>query len=91
MQRAAVRCLHESEIVTTRDVAETAYCRKLLLHGRRLNSQDYRIARAAWRNSITFIAGCCARAASGHTAAKPATILMKSRRLMSAFQVRDKA
>jgi len=29
---------------------------------------------------ITRIAGCCARAAGGHTTADPATALMKSRR-----------
>src|SRR5262249_32406947 len=34
------------------------------------------------RNSITGIAGCCTRAASGHAAAAPAIPLMKSRRLM---------
>ena len=34
------------------------------------------------RNPITGIGGCCARAASGHAAAPPATPLMKSRRLM---------
>jgi hypothetical protein len=32
------------------------------------------------RKPITGSAGCCARAASGHAAAKPATTLMKSRR-----------
>jgi hypothetical protein len=32
------------------------------------------------RNPITGIAGCCARAASGHTAAPP-TSVMNSRRL----------
>src|SRR5262249_43517890 len=35
------------------------------------------------RNPITGIAGCCARAASGHTAA-PATSVMNSRRLIVA-------
>ena len=33
-------------------------------------------------NPITGIAGCCARAASGHAAAALPTRLMKSRRLM---------
>jgi uncharacterized protein YchJ len=33
------------------------------------------------RTPITGIAGCCARVASGQTAADPATTLMKSRRL----------
>src|SRR6202011_4062507 len=32
------------------------------------------------RNPITGIAGCCARAASGHATAEPAIALMKSRR-----------
>jgi hypothetical protein len=32
------------------------------------------------RNPITGIAGCCARAASGHATAAPANSLMNSRR-----------
>src|SRR5215468_4753350 len=36
------------------------------------------------RNPITGIAGCCARAASGHAAAPPNSV-MKSRRLMGAY------
>jgi len=35
-----------------------------------------------WRNPITGIAGCCARAASGHAAAPPSRV-MNARRLMS--------
>ena len=34
------------------------------------------------RNPITGIAGCCARAASGHAAAAPPSSVMNSRRLM---------
>ena len=34
------------------------------------------------RNPITGIAGCCARAASGHAAAAPPSSAMNSRRLM---------
>ena len=37
----------------------------------------------AWRNPITGIAGCCARAASGHAAAAPPSSVMNSRRLHS--------
>ena len=36
----------------------------------------------AWRNPITGIAGCCARAASGHAAAAPPSSVMNSRRLI---------
>ena len=35
---------------------------------------------AGWRNPITGIAGCCARAASGHAAAAPLRRVMNSRR-----------
>ena len=35
-----------------------------------------------WRNPITGIAGCCARAASGHAAAAPPRSVMNSRRFM---------
>jgi hypothetical protein len=35
----------------------------------------------AWRNPITGIGGCCARAASGHAAAPPSSV-MNSRRFM---------
>ena len=38
---------------------------------------------AASRNPITGIAGCCARAASGHAAAAPPISVMKSRRLIT--------
>jgi len=37
-------------------------------------------------NPIIGIAGCCARAASGHAAADPAIILMKSRRRIARSQ-----
>ena len=36
------------------------------------------------RNPITGIAGCCARAASGHAAAAPPRSVMNSRRPMKA-------
>src|SRR6516162_1079853 len=39
---------------------------------------------ALWRNPITGIAACCARAASGHAAAAPPTSVMNSRRLIVA-------
>jgi hypothetical protein len=35
------------------------------------------------RNPTTGIAGCCARAASGHAAAAPPSSVMNSRRFMS--------
>ena len=37
------------------------------------------------RNPITGIAGCCARAASGHASAELPSSLMNSRRLMEAY------
>ena len=39
---------------------------------------------AGSRNPITGIAGCCARAASGHAAAAPPSSVMNSRRPMKA-------
>ena len=44
--------------------------------------------RATLRNPITGIAGCCARAASGHAAAAPPRSVMNSRRCMSAPKLR---
>ena len=38
-----------------------------------------------FRNPITGIAGCCARAASGHAATAPPRRVMNSRRLIQAF------
>ena len=43
------------------------------------------ISELLFRNPITGIAGCCARAASGHANAVPQTKAMKSRRLMLIF------
>jgi hypothetical protein len=43
-----------------------------------------------WRNPITGIAGCCARAASGHATAAPLPkSAMNSRRLMGLPLLRD--
>ena len=42
------------------------------------------------RNPITGIAGCCARAASGHAAAVPISV-MNSRRLIAAPADQDEA
>ena len=41
------------------------------------------IGRAVWTNPITGIAGCCARAASGHATAAPPISAMNSRRLIT--------
>jgi hypothetical protein len=41
---------------------------------------------ALLRNPTTGSAGCCARAASGHNAAAPSSV-MKSRRLMSSIRL----
>src|SRR5213079_3672795 len=40
-------------------------------------------ADALLRNPITGVAGCCARAASGHAATAPPSSVMNSRRLLS--------
>ena len=37
---------------------------------------------------MTGIAGCCARAASGHAAAAPPMSVMNSRRLISSYRLR---
>jgi hypothetical protein len=42
----------------------------------------YPSADALFRNPITGIADCCARAASGHAAAAPPSSVMKSRRVL---------
>jgi hypothetical protein len=47
VQRAAVRLSHLQSVLSTADVCAIAYCRKMLLHGRRLDPQDYRMARKA--------------------------------------------
>jgi hypothetical protein len=46
----------------------------------RRTSSDMGIVRQDRKKPITGIAGCCARAASGHTTADPVITLMKSRR-----------
>ena len=45
----------------------------------------------ALRNPITGIAGCCARAASGHAAAAPPSSVMNSRRLIRSPRRRGRA
>ena len=45
---------------------------------------------AEWRNPITGIAGCCARATPGHVAAAPPTSVMNSRRRISAPWLRTR-
>jgi hypothetical protein len=49
IQRAARRGFIGGGEITTADVTQIAYCRKVLLHGRRLEKHDYRLARAALR------------------------------------------
>src|SRR5262245_36320643 len=61
IQLAARRSLYDCVIVSTADVAQTAFARKTLLHGRRLEPHDYRLARAALR----LIAVPIGRAAHG--------------------------
>ena len=46
---------------------------------------------AALRNPITGIAGCCARAASGHAAAAPPSSVMNSRRFIRSPRRRGRA
>src|SRR5262245_56304394 len=43
------------------------------------------------RKPITGIAGCCARALTGHAAAEAAITLMNSRRLIASSEALDKA
>ena len=45
----------------------------------------------ALRNPITGIAGCCARAASGHAAAAPPSSVMNSRRFIRSPRRRGRA
>src|SRR6266436_49215 len=45
-------------------------------------------ADALLRNPITGVAGCCARAASGHAATAPPSSVMNSRRLNGAKSIR---
>jgi hypothetical protein len=47
VQRAARRAFYVCDEVSTADVAEIAYCRKLLMQERRLEPHDYRRARRA--------------------------------------------
>jgi hypothetical protein len=49
VQRAARRAFYGGGTVTTADVVQMAYARKLLIHGRRAQPHDYRLARAALR------------------------------------------
>ena len=50
--------------------------------GNACNALAYRSGAALPRNPITAIAGCCARAPSGHVAAAPPTSVMNSRRFI---------
>jgi hypothetical protein len=47
VQRAARRAFYVGEIVSTADVVQIAFVRKLLLHGRRAEPHDYLLARRA--------------------------------------------
>jgi hypothetical protein len=47
VQRAARRAAIGRQLLSTADVAELAFVRKRLLHGRRLEPHDYRLARRA--------------------------------------------
>ena len=47
VQLAAKRAFVCGEVISTADVAQFAYCHKTLLHGRRLEPHDYRLARRA--------------------------------------------
>jgi hypothetical protein len=47
VQLAARRSLYDRSTVSTADVVEMAFARKLLIHGRRAEPHDYRLARAA--------------------------------------------
>jgi hypothetical protein len=49
VQKSARRVFCVGEIVSTADVVQIAFARKLLLHGRRAEPHDYRLARAALR------------------------------------------
>jgi len=47
VQRAARRAALGRQLLSTADVVALAYCRKKLLHGRRIEPHDYRLARRA--------------------------------------------
>jgi hypothetical protein len=49
IQKAARRAALGRQLLSTADVCELAFVRKRLLHGRRLEPRDYRLARAALR------------------------------------------
>ena len=59
--------------------------------GMRAQRGAYRSASALLRNPITGIAGCCARAASGHAAAAPPSSVMNSRRFIRSPRRRGRA
>jgi hypothetical protein len=61
VQRAARRASLLADVVSTADVAELAFARKRLLHGRRLEPHDYRLARRA----LELIADSVGRSPSG--------------------------
>jgi hypothetical protein len=61
VQRAARRACVLADVVSTADVAELAFVRKGLLHGRRLEPHDYRLARRA----LELIADPIGRSPSG--------------------------
>jgi hypothetical protein len=49
LQTAARRGFYGSKILTTGEVAQTAYARKVLLHGRKLQPEDYKHIRRVLR------------------------------------------
>ena len=61
------------------------------LDGTRARAARTRSAEAPLRNPITGIAGCCARAASGHAAAAPPSSVMNSRRFIRSPRRRGRA
>jgi hypothetical protein len=61
VQRAARRAAVVKPTLSTADVAEMAFVRKRLLHGRRLEPQDYRLVRRA----LALIAEPIGRASTG--------------------------
>jgi hypothetical protein len=61
VQLAAVRLSRLQSILSTADVCAIADCRKTLLHGRRPDPQDYRMARKA----LALIAAPIGRSSRG--------------------------
>ena len=49
VQVSARRAFYGGRTVTTADLVQMAYARKMLIHGRRPEPHDYRLARAALR------------------------------------------